>query len=153
METQCAIRKALTQGDWVNSIDLKDAYFHIPVRPTAQKYLRFIHLQEVYQFKALHFGLTSVPREFSRVTETPRAISHHQSINLHIYLDDWLVRARSFQQCRQDTAITLRQTNTLGFIINKEKSELIMTQQFSFLGEDYNLALGLVRPHSKSIIK
>ena len=146
METQRAIRKALTQGDWVTSIDLKDAYFHILVRPTARKYLRFTHLQEVYQFKALPFGLTSAPREFSRVTETLGAIAHRQSINLHLYLDDWLLRARSFQRCRQDTATTLRQTNSLGFIINEEKSELVPTQQFSFLGEDYDLALGLVRP-------
>ena len=146
METQRAIRKALTQGDWVTSINLKDAYFHIPVRPTARKYLRFTHLQEVYQFKALPFGLTSAPREFSRVTETLGAIAHRQSINLHLYLDDWLLRARSFLKCRQDTATTLRQTNSLGFIINEEKSELVPTQQFSFLGEDYDLALGLVRP-------
>ena len=76
METQRAIRKALTQGDWVTSIDLKDAYFHIPVQPTARKYLRFTHLQEVYQFKALPFGLTSAPLEFSRVTETLGAIAH-----------------------------------------------------------------------------
>ena len=41
METQRAIRKALTQGDWVTSTDLRDAYFHIPVRPTARKYLHF----------------------------------------------------------------------------------------------------------------
>ena len=103
-ETQRAIRKALTQGDWVTSIDLKDAYFHIPVRPTARKYLRFTHLQEVFQFKALPFGLTSAPREFSRVTETLGAIAHRQSINLHLYLDDCLLRVRSFLKCRQDTA-------------------------------------------------
>ena len=146
METQRAIRKELTQGDWVTSIDLKDAYFHIPVRPTARKYLRFTHLQEVYQFKALPFGLTSAPREFSRITETLGAIAHQQSINLHLYLDDWLLRARSFLKCHQDTTTTLHQTNSLGFIINEEKSELVPTQQFSFLGEDYDLALGLVRP-------
>ena len=45
--------------------------------------------------------------------------------------------------CNNDT---LRQANSLGFIINEEKSELVPTQQFSFLGEDYDLALGLVCP-------
>ena len=78
METQRAIRKALTQGDWVISIDLKDAYFHIPVHPTARKYLRFTHLQEIYQFKALPFGLTSVPRELLMVKAS-------------IYISTWMI--------------------------------------------------------------
>ena len=111
----------------------KRLFWHSSGHPTARKYLRFTHLQEVFQFKALPFGLTSAPREFSRVTDTLGAIAHRQSINLHLYLDDWLLRARSFLKCRQDTATTLRQANSLWFIINEEKSELVPTQQFSFL--------------------
>ena len=64
METQRAIRKALHQGEWVTSIDLKDAYFHVPVKSAARKYLRFFHDSQTYQFKALPFGLTSAPQEF-----------------------------------------------------------------------------------------
>jgi len=41
METQRAIRAAVQQGDWVVSIDLKDAFFHIPIDPKFQKYLLF----------------------------------------------------------------------------------------------------------------
>ena len=40
METTRSIRKALSPGEWVTSIDLKDAYFHIPVHPDFLKYLR-----------------------------------------------------------------------------------------------------------------
>ena len=65
MDTQRAIPKALRRGEWVTSIDLKDVYLHVPVKPTARKYLRFFHDGWTYQFKALPFGLTPAPREFT----------------------------------------------------------------------------------------
>ena len=135
METQRAIRKALHQGEWVISIDLKDAYFHVPVKHTARKYLRFFHDDRTYQFKALQFDLTSAPQGFTQVTATVGAILH-QSINLHLYLDDWLLRAESYEQCLLHTQLTVNQSTRLGFIINKPKSELVLTQIFTFLGED-----------------
>ena len=153
METQRAIRKALHQGEWVTSIDLKDAYFHVPVKPAARKYLRFFHDGQTYQFKALPFGLTSAPREFTRVTATVGAILHRQSINLHLYLDDWLLRAESYEQCLIHTQSTVNQSARLGFIINEPKSELVLTQIFTFLGEDFDLVEGVVRPTLEKVDK
>ena len=36
-----SIRKSIRKGEWVTSIDLTDAYFHVPIHPQSQKYLRF----------------------------------------------------------------------------------------------------------------
>lgn len=36
------IRGLMVQGDWLTRIDLKDAYFAVPIQDTHQKYLRFI---------------------------------------------------------------------------------------------------------------
>ena len=44
METPETIRTSLQQGEWVTSIDFKDAYFHIPIQEQSRKYLRF-HIQ------------------------------------------------------------------------------------------------------------
>ena len=53
METPETIRTSLQQGEWVTSIDFKDAYFHISIQEHSRKYLRF-HVQgRTYQFKAL----------------------------------------------------------------------------------------------------
>ena len=41
METPETIRTSLQQGEWVTSIDFKDAYFHIPIQEQSRKYLRF----------------------------------------------------------------------------------------------------------------
>ena len=61
------IRTSLQQVEWVTSIDFKDAYFHIPIQEQSRKYLRF-HIQgQAYQFKALPFGLSTAPLEFTMI--------------------------------------------------------------------------------------
>ena len=67
MEAPETIRTSLQQGEWVTSVDFKDAYFHIPIHEQSRKYLRF-HVQgQTYQFKALPFGLSTAPLEFTVV--------------------------------------------------------------------------------------
>ena len=132
---------------------LKDAYFHIPIKPTFRKFLRFTVGTEVFQFKALPFGLTSEPREFTRVTATLASIVHRKGINLHLHLDDWLLRARSFEECLQQTRDVVQEMTDLGFIVNPEKFDLVLTQKFSFLGEDFDLVEGLVRPTLEKVAK
>ena len=42
-------------------MDLKDASLHIPIRQEFQRYLRFVHMNVVYTFTALPFGLATAP--------------------------------------------------------------------------------------------
>ena len=50
METAESIRKSIRQGEWVISIDLPNAYFHVPIHPQSQKYQRFQTKKGVFQF-------------------------------------------------------------------------------------------------------
>lgn len=58
----CAVMK----GDWFMSIDLKDAYFHIPIVPHHRKFLCFSFESQAYQFRVLPFGFSLAPRVFTR---------------------------------------------------------------------------------------
>ena len=103
METPESIRTSLQQGEWITSIDFKDANFHIPIQEQSRKYLRF-HVQgQTYQFKALPFGLSTAPLEFTVVVKEVKLMAIHKGIRIHQYLDDWLVRAGSYQICLQHT--------------------------------------------------
>ena len=55
METPESIRTSLVLGEWVSSIDLSDAYLHIPIHPNSRKYPRFCHRSQVFQFTSLPF--------------------------------------------------------------------------------------------------
>ena len=69
METPETMRTSFQLGEWVTSIDFKDAYFHIAIHSQSRKYMRF-HIQgRSYQFKALPFGLPTAPMEFTVVAK------------------------------------------------------------------------------------
>ena len=92
METPESIRASLTPGEWVSSIDLSDAYLHIPIHPNSRKYLRFCHRSQVFQFSSLPFGLATAPRVFTMIVKEVKLMALLRRIRLHQYLDDWLTR-------------------------------------------------------------
>ena len=146
METPETIRTSLQKGEWVTSVDFKDAYFHIPIQERSRKYLRF-HIQgQTYQFKALPFGLSTAPMEFTIIAKEVKLMAIHNGIRIHQYLDDWLVRATSHQVCLQHTQILIKMCQRLGWLVNVEKSELKPKQIFNFVGYQFDLQSGRVRP-------
>ena len=102
------------QGEWVTSVDFKDAHFHIPIQEQSRKYLRF-HIQgRAYQFKALPFGLSTAPLEFTVIPKEVKLMAIHKDLRTHQYLDDWLVRARSHQACLQHTQELVNNVSATG---------------------------------------
>ena len=71
----------------------------------------------------------------------------------HQYLDDWLIRSQSQEESKVDTQAVVDLTQSLGWIINQEKSELNPTQVFSFVGYEYHLDSALVRPTHERWLK
>ena len=67
METVASVLLSVREGDFLASLDLKDAYFQIPIHRSSRKLLRFTSEGTVYQFRALCFGLSTAPQVFNRV--------------------------------------------------------------------------------------
>ena len=44
---------SVSQGDWLASFDLREAYIPVPVHPASRPFLRFLLRDTVYQFQAL----------------------------------------------------------------------------------------------------
>ena len=73
-------------------------------------------------------------------------MASNMGIRIHQYLDDWLVRAKSHQDCLKHTQDLVRLCQRLGWIVNLEKSELEPKQIFDFVGYQFDLKAGRVRP-------
>ena len=81
MDTPESIHASLRKGEWVTSIDLTDAYLHVPIHPQSQKYLRF-HFQGVtYQFTSLPFGLATATLIFTSIVKEVKLYIPGQLVN------------------------------------------------------------------------
>ena len=106
-----------------------------------------------YQFWALQFGFSSAPYVFTRVVKTVVKHCHQQGMRSRTYLDDWLQpsisQSLSFQQQDQ----LLQTVLSLGFVPNWDKSELVPSQTFCFLGARFNLEKGMIGPSLDRILR
>ena len=91
MEMPRSILGALQQGQWLTSLDLKDAFFHRGINPADRRYLRFCHNGTTWQFTVLPCGLSTSPRVFTKILKPVLAYAHLHLLELHMYLDDWLL--------------------------------------------------------------
>ena len=82
IETPESIRTSLIPGEWVSSIDLSDAYLHIPIHPNW-----FCHRSQVFQFTSLPFGLATAPQVFTMIVKEVKLMALSRGLRLHQYLD------------------------------------------------------------------
>uniref|UniRef100_A0A8W8IEM8 Reverse transcriptase domain-containing protein n=1 Tax=Magallana gigas TaxID=29159 RepID=A0A8W8IEM8_MAGGI len=98
IESLRSITQALNVGDWVASIDLKDAYLHVPIYPEDRKYLRFCIDNIHYQFRSMPFGLATAPRVFTKLMGAIGAHLTKKSKDFHLYVPGRLAS----QKCRSN---------------------------------------------------
>ena len=153
METDRGIRSQLRPGEWTTSIDLSDAYLHIPVHPAFRKYLRLHILGETYQFRAMCFGLNIAPRVFTKLLEPVASYLRHRGVLLHRYLDDWLFRGPSPEVVAAHTNLAIDLFTRLGLLVNFQKSDLHPRTRFVFLGMDIDLQRAWIRPTGEELEK
>ena len=73
MDTFETSRALITRNCYIASLDLKDAYYSVPIAKADRKYLSFIWNNKLYRFKALCNGLSSGPRLFTKLLKPPLA--------------------------------------------------------------------------------
>ena len=153
MDTMSKVLNLVKPKDWAISLDLTEAYLHIPLFPKHRKYLRFCIAGQCFQWKCLCFGPTSAPRVFTKIVSVVAAHLRAQNIRLASYLDDWLAVNQIRRQLLQDREKCLNRLISLGFIINKEKSELIPKQQITYIGGLFLFDQEIVTPTPDRIKK
>ena len=154
METARALRRSVRQGDFAVSLDLSDAYLHVPMHLSTRKYLRFAIDGEVYTFTALPFGLSISPWVFTRLMDVVVAYLRRVTISeVSNYLDDCLQKHLDPLQLQADLQVFLQLMDSVGFLVNREKSSLLPAQDFVHLGMRFATRLYMVFPTEKRIIK
>lgn len=88
MENLSLLRDCLEKDDYLAKIDMKDAYFSIPIAKDHRRFLSFKALGKFYSFNALSFGLCSAPRIYTKVMRPVAAFLRSLGIGIIVYLDN-----------------------------------------------------------------
>lgn len=87
--------QCISPGDWMTSVDLLDAYFHIPIVPEHRKFLRFAIGGRCFEYCRLPFGYSLAPRTFTKCVEAALEPLRRQGLRILTCIDDWLILAAS----------------------------------------------------------
>ena len=149
MLTLKEVRLQLPPGAWTVSIDLKDGFWHLSVARKFRPYLGFRYRGQNWRFRAMPFGLNLAPMIFTKLIKFTVTKLAEEDIWVLPYLDDLLIIAFSEQECLLKLEKTLEILQSLGWIVNMEKSRLTPQQDFEWLGIQYNLKTHRVTNTSK----
>lgn len=138
LEDYRSAQNIIFKNYYMASIDLKDAYFLIPIYPGHRKYLRFLFNGKLYEFSCLPFGLNTAPYTFTKTMKPIIHILRAKGFLSVIYLDDLLLVGKTKEECYRNVNETINLLNTLGFVINYEKSTLKPRQICKYLGFIFN---------------
>ena len=145
MDTIHTITKLMSKDCYMASIDLKDAYYSIPVAREHRKYLRFIYNGQLYQFTCLPNGLSSCPRKFTKILKPPLTMLHKKGHISSGYIDEIYLLGQTYDDCVTNVVETLITFFKLRFIIHPIKSQFIPSKELITLGFILNSATMTVR--------
>lgn len=139
MDTLESIVKLIRQDCYMGSLDLKNAYYTVPVADSHQAYLRFPWRSKsgevsIYQFTCLPNGLASAPRDFTKLLKPLLAYLRLQGVIIVAYIDDTYIQGESYTECKANVLLAQNTFEKLGFVINQEKSVFEPSKQLTMLG-------------------
>ena len=154
MDTMADMLDLMFENCFFAKIDLKNAYFSIPVRPEDRDWFRFTWRGGHFRFTCLPQGFSPAPRIFTKLLKP--IFSYFRSvgiITIH-YLDDFLFLSDSAESLTLIVDYVLSTLDSLGLTINFGKSCLIPTQRIEFLGfilDSVSMSVSLTRSKQEKI--
>lgn len=102
-------------------MDLKDAYFHVPILKVHKKCFCFALMGVAYEYQCLPFSYALAPHTFSKCVEAALKPLRRQGKRIIFYLDALLILSPSEEMAITDTMALIEHISLLGFAINWEK--------------------------------
>ena len=134
MESLSDVFKIIQPNCQMASVDLKDAFYTIPIHNAYQKYFKFMWYQKFYKYLGMTNGYSDAMRVFTKMLKPPVATFRKQGFISVIFVDNSYLQGSTRGECLENVHKTVNLLASLGFTIHKEKSVLEPTQCIEFLG-------------------
>ena len=124
----------MTPGSFMASVDFKSAYYSVPVCEEHRPYLRFVFNGIKYQYTCLPMGLTTGPRDFTKIIKVMFKFLRERGYTNTFYIDDSLLIEKTFERCVENVCSTIEVSRAAGFTVHPEKSVFFPSQEIKYLG-------------------
>ena len=145
MVTLDLLRAKISPNESMVSLDIQDAYLHVPIHPQHWRYLRFVFDGVHYEWTVLPFGISWAPWLFTRLTKPIVRFLHLRGINFEPYIDDCLLHHLATALLRRQLQFARSLMSQLGWLLNLEKSHLVPTHSLIFIGGHFLTDQNLLR--------
>ncbi|KMQ91154.1 reverse transcriptase and recombinase, partial [Lasius niger] len=136
-------RDELYIQDTINTLMIKGAIRR--VRPCEGQFLFTFFLvpksngkqrwrEQIYEWSCVPFGLSVAPWLYTKMMKPVKNVFRERELLSVVYLDDWLCFGKTKEECAENIEVTKQTLESLGFVINEEKSCLAPNTRCQFLG-------------------
>ncbi|KAH7816688.1 putative Reverse transcriptase (RNA-dependent DNA polymerase) [Monocercomonoides exilis] len=134
-EDHRTVEKIIQENDYAVTIDLSQAYYLIKVSEELSPFLSFVFKGKYCAFHGMPIGYKDAPRTFTKVMKKVQKYMREEwNVRAIAYLYDIVLLHQDPRELNIIVEKTLTMFNKLGLLVNSEKCHLIQSQQFKFLG-------------------
>ena len=113
MNTLTIAINMITPSCYLKSIDIKVAYYGVPVGQEDRRWLKFQFENTLYCYTCLPNDLASEPRIYTKICEPVFATLGKMGITVMGYIDDTLLKSDSVQEARKPADIRFPETTVV----------------------------------------
>ncbi|KAK7474676.1 hypothetical protein BaRGS_00034100 [Batillaria attramentaria] len=124
----------MNEGCFMASVDLRHAYYSVPIKDEFRKYLKFTWKGKLYRYTCFPNGLCNCPRYFTELLKPVYAHLRGQGFLSTSFIDDCYLQGATIAECQENVRATVSLFECLGFVIHKEKSVLHPCKELKYLG-------------------
>ena len=106
MESLKQATHMIMPGSFLASIDIKDAFYSVPIHSSHKKYLKFMW-RCPFQFDAMPNGYLNAMRIFAKIIKPVFFTLRRRGFVSILYVDDTLLYGDTFAECKDKILATL----------------------------------------------
>lgn len=126
------ILSRLPKAEFITSLDLKDAFWQIPLDKSSKDKTAFtVPGRPLYHYKVMPFGLCNAPQTMSRLMD--KVVPANLRSEVFVYLDDLLIVSDTFARHLEVLREISNHIRSAGLTINVEKSKFCV-REVRYLG-------------------
>lgn len=153
MENLFSASDMMKKDCYLASVDLRHAYYSVPIDKKFRKYLKFRWRNRLYEYTCFPNGLSSCPRDFTKLLKPVYSFLRSKGHLSACFIDDTCLQGETYEACKKNVADTVDLFKSLGFYVHDEKSVLEPCKRLKYLGFWLDSQSMTISPTEDKIIK